>query len=112
MNINLGKCSQEIREQMRKILIKDVSITSDCWTSKSNESYMGVTIQLIDLNWKPIHFVVTYEHYSETHTATDFHNKLISILTANNLSFNNIVMCVTDNEPTNNCAADTLPFLG
>ncbi len=36
--------------------------------------------------------------------------KLKDILTVHGIPINNVVCCVTDNEPVNNCAANTMPF--
>ena len=57
-----------------------VSITCDCWTSKSQNSYLGVTCHYIDNNMKFKNKVIALRYVMESKTADYLHENLVKIL--------------------------------
>lgn len=86
-----------------------VSITTDCWTSLA-ESYMSVTTHFINKNWEMINLTLACELFTGTHQAQDIWHKIRNILNSNGIEFSQVVCCITDNEATNNAAANLMPF--
>lgn len=57
-----------------------VSLTTDCWPSRSIESYYTVTAHGIDSNWNLISLVLCTSVMTERHTGENLKNKLVENL--------------------------------
>jgi len=57
-----------------------VSLTIDCWSSRSIESYYTVTAHGIDSNWNLISLVLCTSVMTERHTGENLKNKLVETL--------------------------------
>lgn len=57
-----------------------VSLTTDCWSSRSIESYYTVTAHGIDSNWNFNSFVLCTSVMTERHTGENLKNKLVETL--------------------------------
>ena len=56
------------------------AITTDCWTSRAIEAYIGVTFHTITDEWQLQHFVLENEELPEQHTAENIAKAVKSIL--------------------------------
>ncbi|CAG9840938.1 unnamed protein product [Diabrotica balteata] len=67
----LIKTHQQIAEglQIKLNNAKVMYLTTDSWTSRSNESYIAVTAHYIDEQSKLCSFTIGYIQYNERHTA-------------------------------------------
>jgi len=45
------------------------ALTTDCWTSRNNESYVGLTIHFLTPDWEFAHFVLENKELPVSHTA-------------------------------------------
>lgn len=60
--------------------IESIALTTDCWTSKSNESYISVTAHGINEDWKIVNYILTTEVMDDRHTSINLKEKLIGIM--------------------------------
>lgn len=82
-----------------KEIIKEataVTITTDCWTSCKNESYIAVTAHYITPDFKPKSLLLETTTLDERHTSTVLANELRRVITEWNLQ-NKILLVVSDN---------------
>ena len=56
------------------------AITTDCWTSRANEAYVGVTFHTVTNDWQLHHCVLTNEELPEQHTAVNLAQTLENVL--------------------------------
>ena len=73
------------------------AITTDCWTSRANEAYIGVTFHTITDEWQLQHFVLENEELSEQHTAENIAEALESVLQRWNLDSSKLSGTTVDN---------------
>lgn len=60
--------------------IEHWAFTTDCWTSRVNQSYITVTAHGINENWELVTYNLTTEKKSERHTSENLKNKLSEII--------------------------------
>ena len=56
------------------------ALTTDCWTSRTNDSYIGLTVHLITPDWKFAHFVVENKELPVSHTAEHLAEAITEII--------------------------------
>ncbi|KAI9559422.1 putative zinc finger BED domain-containing protein 1-like [Daphnia sinensis] len=93
---------KNLREEAKAKLIKElegvkqVALTTDCWTSINNEGYMTVAVHYISDKLKIVSRVLNTIMIEESHTAVNLAMELRKIATERNL-MNKILAVVTDN---------------
>ena len=73
----------EIEKQKVMKEFKDakwIALTTDCWSSRANESYITVTCHYINDTWQHVTRNITTECMEERHTALNLKNKLLEII--------------------------------
>lgn len=73
-----------------------VAITTDSWTSRNNQSYLGVTAHFIDVDWKLHSAVLETAHMPTSHTSANLAAELKRIFQKWNIHLK-IERIVTDN---------------
>lgn len=63
------RCKSNVQEKLDKL--ESISITTDCWTSLANDSYMTVTAHAIDSEWNKMSLVLDTAELEERHTAVN-----------------------------------------
>lgn len=63
-----------------------VSLTTDCWSSRNNESYITVTMYAISAEWKHVNYTLTTEVMEDRHTGENLRRKMEEIISTWNLS--------------------------
>ena len=109
------KKAAEIRPIVSSMLKNQkVAITTDCWTSVANQSYISLTATYIDLEWNLVNLNLECSPFPGSHSANLLVPKIYDLLNMHSINRSDVCCCVTDNEPTNNAAADlmTFPWLG
>jgi len=59
---------------------KSLSFTTDGWTSRSNESYISLTVHYVSNEWKLRHITLNIEHSKEQHTANNLNKLIIKLI--------------------------------
>ena len=69
------------KEHVEKILesASSVCLTSDCWTSRMDDSYLSVRVNLIDNEWVPRSYMLATDEISQTYSAENFAEKMSEI---------------------------------
>lgn len=57
-----------------------VSLTTDCWTSNSTQSFMAVTAHFVSASWKPVSVLLGCFQFNERHTAENLRNLLLQLV--------------------------------
>ena len=57
-----------------------VSITFDCWTSTSNDPYLGLTVHYANDKCQPVTSVLALRYLTENHTGSYLYTTILSIL--------------------------------
>ena len=74
------------------------SVTTDCYTSRANEAYMGVTFHTItDDSWDLSHFILQNKVLPDQHTAENLAEALQTVLQEWNLDSAKLSCAVVDN---------------
>lgn len=73
-----------------------IALTTDCWTSRSNESYISITAHGITNEWKIVNYIITTELMDERHTSINLKEKLLDIIKDWNI-YIKVVCIVHDN---------------
>ncbi|KAE9522322.1 hypothetical protein AGLY_017268 [Aphis glycines] len=73
-----------------------IALTIDCWTSRSNESYISITAHGITNEWKIVNYIITTELMGERHTSINLKEKLLDIIKEWNI-YIKVVCIVHDN---------------
>jgi len=96
----IPKIYSETRQRLLVILgnAEYVSCTTDTWTSIANESYMAITVHLIDSNFKHKSFVLSIVSFPEKHTSLNLYDKFSSEIDKWNLR-SKLVSVVHDSAP-------------
>ena len=68
---------ERVREELRSA--SSVTITTDCWTSITNENYLSVTAHYLDNNWHLKSSVLECFVYDQKHTAANLAEELKKI---------------------------------
>lgn len=93
---------QFVYEQVSKKIALELSAasfvawTSDCWSSRRQNSYISVTAHFLDAAWSPKNYTLATEELPERHTAVNLTAKLQSVLDHWKLD-GKLVTVVTDN---------------
>ena len=90
--------------------IPHLSVTADKWTSRACDSYLSFTGHFIDEKWKLQSVSLACSPWPGSHAANFFVEKVLALLKSYSLPVQKIHAIVTDNEPTNNSAGDSMPF--
>lgn len=117
----------EIKEIIKNELkdLQNVSCTTDCWTSRSQASYITITCHAINYQWKPRSFTLTTHEVEERHTALNIahhleksfkewgiKNKVYAIVTDNAANVTNAISQLEINDDMEKsgltCAAHSL----
>ncbi len=77
--------------------VSSFAITTDCWTSRANEAYMGVTIHTITDDWELAHFTLQNRPLPDQHTAENLAEALLAVLQDWNLDPAHFTCAVVDN---------------
>lgn len=89
------KCQFEMKELVANEA-ESVCMTTDCWTSRNNESFMAITIHFIDSKFKLRSVLLGCFEFKEHHIRINLSDKIRNILHEWNLE-NKIVFAVSDN---------------
>ncbi|CAI6370739.1 unnamed protein product [Macrosiphum euphorbiae] len=73
-----------------------IALTTDCWTSRSTESYISITAHGITNEWKIVNYILTTELMDERHTSINLKEKLLDIIRVWDI-YNKVVCIVHDN---------------
>ena len=87
-----------VADELKNLLTK-VSLTTDVWTSITNQAYLGVTIHYIDDEWNMQHFLLDLIHFEHHHTGVRTKEKLLQLIDEMNLN-GKILSLTTDNDAT------------
>lgn len=107
---NYKPCSAESVKYRLKLLTSDiknkiknelnevtsVSCSIDCWTPRSQESYITITCHTIDQQWKPKSFTLTTHKVDERHTTVNVAHNLENSLIEWEIE-KKVIAIVTDN---------------
>ncbi|GFS04731.1 zinc finger BED domain-containing protein 1 [Elysia marginata] len=88
----------EEKARLKSMLLelKDVSITTDCWTSRTVESFITVTVHFITKDWQLKSRVLTTTTLQGPHTADNLSTTLRDVFAEWGIS-DKVATCVTDN---------------
>jgi len=89
------KCVQETKELLANELIS-ACLTTDCWTSRSNDGYIAITIHFIDTTFKLRSVLLGCLNFEDHHTSHNLSIKIEETLINWNLR-NKIIFAVSDN---------------
>jgi coproporphyrinogen III oxidase len=73
-----------LRKKFQEISSK-ISFTLDCWTSKNQKSYLGVTAHWISNNWQLQHCTIEFSYFEGSHSGKNLSDVFFKILKENNL---------------------------
>lgn len=85
-----------------------VALTSDCWTSRAQDSYITVTAHTLDSEWKPRTFALATEEMEERHTGENIMQRMQEVITGWKLD-GKVTAVVTDNASNGINAVNALP---
>lgn len=88
------KCLQNTKEVARSI--QNMCITTDCWTSRNNESYMAITGHFIDKEFSQHNILLDCSVLTERHTSVNLAAELHRVTEEWNVS-NKILIAISDN---------------
>lgn len=90
---NLAK--EKVQQELATV--KELSITTDCWSSVTNTPYIAVTAHFIDHQWGLRSACLNCAHFEVNHTSENISDLLKSILSEWNINIENVACCTTDN---------------
>jgi len=64
------KCMREMKELVLKEA-EHICLTTDCWTSRNNESFMAITIHFVDSNFLLRSVLISCSAFNESHTSNN-----------------------------------------
>ena len=73
------------------------SITTDLWSSRTMQSYIGLTIHFTDMDFNLHSYLLDTKEFSDSHTGENMAEELATILKDWNLLQTNLVCATTDN---------------
>lgn len=98
-NVIIPELYQEERDKLQQQLeTQHICITTDGWTSTATQSYITVTVNWIDKDWKIQNKVLSTCELSGSHTGEFLAHKLSAIISDWKISFSQIAGVVTDND--------------
>lgn len=89
------KCMNE----MKALVLKEaeyVCLTTDCWTSRNNESFMAITIHFVDSNFLLKSVLISCSSFNESHTSINLSEQIKKSIEEWNLE-GKIELAVSDN---------------
>ncbi|KAL4113573.1 hypothetical protein QTP88_017180 [Uroleucon formosanum] len=89
---------------------QSVCMTTDCWTSRNNESFMAITIHFIDSNFSLRSVLLGCFEFNDHHTGVNLSEKIKQTLDEWNLK-KKVVLAVSDNANNIKNALNTLNIL-
>ena len=87
------------KEKLERILSANESkyaITTDIWTSVSNDAYISLTLHFIDNSWELKSYTLVTYSFPEQHTGDNIVEKLKEVINEYNITDNNVVAIVHD----------------
>ncbi|XP_063931861.1 E3 SUMO-protein ligase ZBED1-like [Zophobas morio] len=72
------KCRQDMEEGI--LMIQNVSLTTDCWTSSNNDAFLAVTAHFINANFKLKSLLLECIQMNESHTSQNLSTELEKII--------------------------------
>lgn len=96
LSAEYDKCVTAVRERMRNQDIQAVCLTTDCWTSNAQDSYIAVTAHYFDLNFKLQSILLECAPLPGSHTASNIARELKRLIDEWKLT-NKVIMVVADN---------------
>ena len=94
---------EKVKEELQKKFDKDfpelsgVSFTTDIWTSRNNDSYIGLTLHYINSEFELIRFLIACTPFTGRHTGEAIAVNLDSFISELNLKEDVHRACVNDN---------------
>jgi len=102
------KCMREMKEMVLKEA-EHVCLTTDCWTSRNNESFMAITIHFIDSNFSLKSVLVSCSEFNESHTSINLSEGIKKTVEEWQLG-GKIELAVSDNASNIKNALNSLQF--
>lgn len=102
------KCLFEMKDLVAKEA-ESVCMTTDCWTSRNNESFMAITIHFIDSKFELKSVLLGCFTFNESHTGINLSITIRNILNEWDLE-NKVVFAVSDNAHNIKNALSLLKF--
>lgn len=84
-----------MNEQMKENAIS-VCLTTDCWTSINNQSFIAITAHYLDKDFKFKSILLECVPFEETHTSLNLSYEIQSVITNWDLE-NKVILVVSDN---------------
>jgi len=109
----LEKLQAELKDSLKATLAstKFVAVTSDIWTSATNESYISVTVHYIDNSWVLCNRVLAVMPIADRHTGDNIVKWLLDVIAQYDLSPSKVSAIVHDNGSNMVAAAKKLEAL-
>lgn len=73
-----GNCRETVQQALN--CAESISLTTDIWTSISNESFISLTAHFVDAGFNYKHFVLNVKHFEGSHTADKIANILFETM--------------------------------
>lgn len=101
------KCLVEMKSLTSTV--ESACLTTDCWTSRNNESFMAITIHFINNEFELKSILLGCHSFNSNHTANNLAQEIEHVLNSWNL-YNKISFAVSDNAYNIKNALTTLGF--
>ncbi|CAI6356385.1 unnamed protein product [Macrosiphum euphorbiae] len=88
------KCLVEMKSLTSTV--ESACLTTDCWTSRNNESFIAITIHFIDTEFELKSILLGRHSFNLNHTANNLAKEIERVLNSWNL-YNKITFAVSDN---------------
>ncbi|XP_050059751.1 zinc finger BED domain-containing protein 4-like [Aphis gossypii] len=89
------KCLNDMKSQIKENAVS-VCLTTDCWTSINNQSFIAITAHYLDPDFKFISVLLECVPFEESHTSKNLSNKIQSVITDWELD-DKVLLVVSDN---------------
>uniref|UniRef100_A0A2S2Q777 Zinc finger BED domain-containing protein 1 n=1 Tax=Sipha flava TaxID=143950 RepID=A0A2S2Q777_9HEMI len=89
--------------------VRSLSFTTDGWTSRSNESYISLTVHYVTEEWKLRHITLNLEHSKDQNTATNLNNLIVRLIEKWSFCKDIPMYFITDNAPNLVAALKKVP---
>lgn len=101
------KCLVEMKSLTSTV--ESACLTTDCWTSRNNESFMAITIHFINTEFELKSILLGCHSFNSNHTANNLAQEIEHVLTSWNL-YDKITFAVSDNAYNIKNALNSLGF--
>ena len=85
-----------------------IAITTDIWTSYANDTYLSLTMHLVDSSWDMILCVLVTVPFPEHHTVVNIVNKVKQVVEKYNIDINCLLAVVHDHSSNMQLAGEML----